>query len=162
MQEKSQGLSFTYNFKELNQSAAPPAKGVKNLLGDAPHPRRAPSHHPIIPVHLGSFKMNCCLITFLAEKRCAHLRDTRVLSPVFVSHRGEKPFSPDQMITPLKLWGIKTGTCIKTIPLLWRPFEIQFQPGSPGLFATANGNCTVTFFDIREILEAGMLPGDSN
>lgn len=62
----------------------------------------------------------------------------------------------------LKLWGIKTGTCIKTIPLLWRPFEIQFQPGSPGLFATANGNGTVTFFDIREILEDRMPPGNSN
>jgi hypothetical protein len=59
----------------------------------------------------------------------------------------------------LKLWDIKTGACIKTISLLWIPLDIKFHPGRPGVFATANGNGTVTFFDIRELLEARRYQG---
>jgi WD40 repeat protein len=52
----------------------------------------------------------------------------------------------------LKIWNIETGACIKTIPLLWIPLEIKAHPTKPGIFATANANGTVTFFDFREIL----------
>jgi WD40 repeat protein len=38
----------------------------------------------------------------------------------------------------LKLWDVATGRCIKTIPLLWIPYEIKTMPGKPGIFATAN------------------------
>ncbi|NIM15629.1 MAG: hypothetical protein GTO45_26920 [Candidatus Aminicenantes bacterium] len=52
----------------------------------------------------------------------------------------------------LKIWDIETGECIKTIPLLWIPYEIKAHPTKPGIFATANANGTVTFFDFREVL----------
>ncbi|NIM16245.1 MAG: hypothetical protein GTO45_29980 [Candidatus Aminicenantes bacterium] len=68
-------------------------------------------------------------------------------------------FSPDasQVISGsddyiLKLWDIETGQCIKTIELLWIPLEIKAHPTKPGIFATANANGTVTFFDFREII----------
>ncbi len=52
----------------------------------------------------------------------------------------------------IKLWDIQTGQCIKTIPLLWIPHDIKAFPGKPGVFATANGNGTVTLFDFREVI----------
>jgi WD40 repeat protein len=52
----------------------------------------------------------------------------------------------------LKIWDRETGVCIKTIPLLWIPLEIKADPTRPGIFATANANGTVTFFDFREII----------
>ncbi len=52
----------------------------------------------------------------------------------------------------LKIWDIETGACLKTIPLLWIPLEIKAAPTRPGIFATANANGTVTFFDFREVL----------
>ena len=55
----------------------------------------------------------------------------------------------------LKLWDLETGQCIKTIPLLWIPREIQPAPHQPGLFAAANGNGTVTLFDFSEITGKG-------
>lgn len=33
------------------------SKGAKNLLGDVPRPRMAPSHYPITPIYLSSSKM---------------------------------------------------------------------------------------------------------
>ncbi|NIM16806.1 MAG: hypothetical protein GTO45_32870, partial [Candidatus Aminicenantes bacterium] len=52
----------------------------------------------------------------------------------------------------LKLWDTRTGACLKTIPLLWVPLEIKAHPSKPGIFATANANGTVTFFDFGEII----------
>jgi WD40 repeat protein len=50
----------------------------------------------------------------------------------------------------LKIWDIRTRKCLKTINLLWIPREIKEHPLRPGIFATANGNGTVSLFDFRE------------
>ncbi|NIM16736.1 MAG: hypothetical protein GTO45_32505, partial [Candidatus Aminicenantes bacterium] len=52
----------------------------------------------------------------------------------------------------VKLWDRETGARLKTIPLLWVPLEIKAHPTRPGIFATANRNGTVTFFDFSEII----------
>ncbi|UCH92926.1 MAG: hypothetical protein JSV88_21895, partial [Candidatus Aminicenantes bacterium] len=88
------------------------------------------------------------LIGFLGSPNLKH---SDIVTCVDVSPDGKWILSGSYDHT-LKLWDINTGTCIKTIPLLWIPVEIKPHPDHPGLFATANANCTVTFFDFREIL----------
>jgi WD40 repeat protein/class 3 adenylate cyclase/GTPase SAR1 family protein len=51
----------------------------------------------------------------------------------------------------LKLWDLEKKKCIRTINLLWIPFDIKQIPGKPYFFATANGNGTVTFFDFGDM-----------
>jgi WD40 repeat protein len=52
----------------------------------------------------------------------------------------------------MKLWDVTSGECLKTLPLLWKPFHLSAYPHRPGLFATANANGTVTLFDFSKIL----------
>lgn len=52
----------------------------------------------------------------------------------------------------IKLWNLESEECIRTIELQWIPFEIKEVPAKPYLFATANGNGTVTFFDFKNMI----------
>jgi hypothetical protein len=50
----------------------------------------------------------------------------------------------------LRLWDLETGQCLKTIDLLWIPLALQIDPDHPFRLITANANCTLSSFDMRE------------
>jgi WD40 repeat protein len=80
-----------------------------------------------------------------------NLKHSGPVTCVAVSPDGTHLLSGSDDFT-LKLWDRETGACLKTIPLLWVPFEIKAHPTKPGIFATANLNGTVTFFDFSAII----------
>ncbi len=56
----------------------------------------------------------------------------------------------------LKLWEAETGTCLKTIELVWVANRIAIHPKERGTILTANANCTLSLFRVKELEGEGI------
>jgi len=62
----------------------------------------------------------------------------------------ERKIDCGDFFADLRLWDIDTGQCLKTIDLPWIPNALQINPAHPQQLITANRNCTLSSFDLRE------------
>ncbi|UCH94417.1 MAG: hypothetical protein JSV88_29675 [Candidatus Aminicenantes bacterium] len=53
----------------------------------------------------------------------------------------------------LKIWDIPSRQLVISVPLVWPPSDLKQHTTNKNIFATANANGIVTFFDIQKVLD---------